>query len=211
MTFTEILSDIAKAIQEVKGDNTPIKAEDFASEIRKLSLNQGSGNMTTIQIPINFSGYYSSGSFSLNGLTYDIYTDNNDPEYTGRIAGYSYEDLYEGWKNGTINIKLYNTGDNMGLGTEVFNVAAVTYYEDNYTQNNRSYMKKELAIIPTLSVVADARISENCSGDYYIESNYQIVPPYSTSYMIKLTFDTNGDNRTNRLSPAPRNETAIMK
>ena len=209
MTFTEILNDIAKAIQEVKGDNTPIKAEDFASEIRKLT-NQGSDKMTTIQIPINFNGYYSSGSYSLNGLEYDIYTDNNDPQYTGRIAGYSYEDLYEGWKNGTINIKLYNTGDNMGLGTEVFNVAAVTYFEDNYTQNNRSYMKKELAIIPTLSVVADARISENCSGDYYIESNYQIVPPYSTSYMIKLTFDTNGDNRTNRLSPLPQNRTYLM-
>ena len=201
MTFTEILSDIAKAIQEVKGDNTPIKAEDFASEIRKLSLNQGSGNMTTIQIPINFSGYYSSNSFNISGLSYDIYTDNNDPEYTGRIAGYSYEDLYEGWKNGTINIKLYNTGDNMGLGTEVLNVAAVTYYEGSYTENNRSYMKKELAIIPTLSVVANANISSNCSGSYYVESNYQITPPFSTDYMIKLTFDTNSNNRTNRLSP----------
>lgn len=200
MTFTEILSDIAKAIQEVKGDNTPIKAEDFASEIRKLSSNQGSGNMTTIQIPINLSGYYSSNSYTLNGLTYDIYTENNDPEYTGRIAGYSYEDLYEGWKNGTINIKLYNTGDNMGLGTEVFNVAAVTYFEDSYTENNRSYMKKEIVLIPSITVLADARISNNCSGDYYVESSYQAVPPFESSYMIKLTFDTNSNNRTNRLS-----------
>lgn len=192
MTFTEILNDIAKAIQEVKGDNTPIKAEDFASEIRKLSLNQGSGNMTTIQIPINFSG---------SEIEYDYYTDNNDPEYTGKIAGYSYEDLYDAWKKGTINIKLYNTGDRDGLGTEVFDVSAVSYFEGSYTENNRSYMKKQIVLIPAVTVLTYASISDYCSGSYYVNSNYQITQPYSTSHIIQLTFDTNSENRKNRLAP----------
>lgn len=181
MTLTELLSEIAKAIQTVKGDNTPIKAENFAAEIKNLKLNNNSNsgliNSTTdmqtliIEITINRKEYSA------------IYAGFDNPGTSGEINDMKFEDIYTKFKNGQLLIKL-QTQD----GTRSFDVVDVMY-DKKINYNVTTYIDKTTARDDT--TVTEALVLSTAPFNYYDIDLYEYIDGNSNDIGYINTQDTN--------------------
>lgn len=182
MTLTELLSEIAEAIQTVKGDKTPIKAENFAKEIKNLKLNTGNSNsglinsttdMQTLIVKIN-----------VNTRDYSaIYADFDNPEVSGEINSMKFEDIYTKFKNGQLLIKL-QTQD----GTRSFDVVDVMY-DKRINYNVTTYINKTTARDDT--TVTEALVLSTAPFNYYDIDLYEYIDGSSNDIGYVNTQDTN--------------------
>ena len=182
MTLTELLSEIAEAIQSVKGDKTPIKAENFAKEIKNLKLNNGNSNsglinsttdMQTLTVQIKVSNKDYSA----------IYTGFDNPEVSGEINSMKFEDIYTKFKNGQLLIKL-QTQD----GTRSFDVVDVMY-DKRINYNVTTYINKTTARDDT--TVTEALVLSTAPFNYYDIDLYEYIDGSSNDIGYVNTQDTN--------------------
>ena len=164
MTLTELLSEIAEAIQTVKGDKTPIKAENFAKEIKNLKLNNGNSNSglinsttdmqtLTIKIKVNTRDYSAT------------YADFDNPETSGEINTMKFEDIYTKFKNGQLLIKLQDA-------TRSFDVVDVMY-DKRISYNVTTYLDNNMARDDT--TVTEALVLSTAPFNYYDVELYEYI------------------------------------
>lgn len=180
MTLTELLSEIAEAIQSVKGDKTPIKAENFAKEIKNLKLNNGNSNsglinsttdMQTLTVQIKVSNKDYSA----------IYTGFDNPNASGEINSMKLEDIYTKFKNGQLLIKLQD-------GNRSFDVVDVMY-DKRITYGVTTYINKTTARDDTTAT--EALILSTAPFNYYDVELYEYIDGNNDDIGSINTQDTN--------------------
>ena len=180
MTLTELLSEIAEAIQTVKGDKTPIKAENFAKEIKNLKLNTGNSNsglinsttdMQTLTVQIKVSNKDYSA----------IYTGFDNPNTSGEINSMKFEDIYTKFKNGQLLIKLQDN-------TRSYDVVDVMY-DKRINYDVTTYINKTTARDDTTAT--EALILSTAPFNYYDVELYEYIDGNSDDIGSINTRDTN--------------------
>lgn len=179
MTLTELLSEIAEAIQTVKGDKTPIKAENFAKEIKNLKLNDNSNsgliNSTTDMQTLTVQIKVSNNDYSA------AYTGFDNPNTSGKINSMKFEDIYTKFKNGQLLIKLQD--DNRS-----YDVVDVMY-DKKITYGVTTYINKNTARDDTTAT--EALILSTAPFNYYDVELYEYIDGNNDNIGSINTQDTN--------------------
>ena len=164
MTLTELLSEIAEAIQTVKGDKTPIKAENFAKEIKNLKLNNGNSNSGLINSTTDMQTLTVQIKVSNNDYS-AIYTGFDNPNTSGEINSMKFEDIYTKFKNGQLLIKLQDA-------TRSFDVVDVMY-DKRISYNVTTYLDNNMARDDT--TVTEALVLSTAPFNYYDVELYEYI------------------------------------
>jgi hypothetical protein len=180
MTLTELLSEIAEAIQSVKGDKTPIKAENFAKEIKNLKLNNGNSNSGLINSTTDMQTLTVQIKVSNNDYS-AIYTGFDNPNTSGEINSMKFEDIYTKFKNGQLLIKLQD--DN-----RAFDVVDVMY-DKRINYGVTTYINKNTARNDT--TVTEALVLSTAPFNYYDVDLYEYIDGSSNDIGYVNTQDTN--------------------
>ena len=180
MTLTELLSEIAEAIQTVKGDKTPIKAENFAKEIKNLKLNNGNSNSGLINSTTDMQTLTVQIKVSNNDYS-AIYTGFDNPNTSGEINSMKFEDIYTKFKNGQLLIKLQDN-------TRSYDVVDVMY-DKRITYGVTTYINKNTARNDTTAT--EALILSTAPFNYYDVELYEYIDGNSDDIGSINTQDTN--------------------
>ena len=180
MTLTELLSEIAEAIQTVKGDKTPIKAENFAKEIKNLKLNNGNSNSGLINSTTDMQTLTVQIKVSNNDYS-AIYTGFDNPNTSGEINSMKFEDIYTKFKNGQLLIKLQDN-------TRSYDVVDVIY-DKRITYGVTTYINKTTARDDTTAT--EALILSTAPFNYYDVELYEYIDGNNDDIGNINTQDTN--------------------
>lgn len=180
MTLTELLSEIAEAIQTVKGDKAPIKAENFAKEIKNLKLNNGNSNSGLINSTTDMQTLTVQIKVSNNDYS-AIYTGFDNPNTSGEINSMKFEDIYTKFKNGQLLIKLQD--DNRS-----FDVVDVMY-DKRISYNVTTYINKTTVRDDTTAT--EALVLSTAPFNYYDIDLYEYIDGSSNDIGHVNTQDTN--------------------
>lgn len=180
MTLTELLSEIAEAIQSVKGDKTPIKAENFAKEIKNLKLNNGNSNSGLINSTTDMQTLIVQIKVSNNDYS-ATYAGFDNPNTSGEINSMKLEDIYTKFKNGQLLIKLQD-------GTRSYDVVDVMY-DKRINYNVTTYVNKNTVRDDTTAT--EALVLSTAPFNYYDVELYEYAAGSSNDIGHVNTQNTN--------------------